>query len=141
MATWTEILERATPDGPRAVDVTPEGLRDLLLDLPYHPNLACVRSITVEVNTGMAVQLRLPGDESMASGASGPITPGAGVQRDTVQPWRVTPVLGDAGVEAVRAASETGLGVGWLEGIKFYPPGETTRRLADDKPLIILGDK
>lgn len=77
MSTWTELLGRATPDGPRDVDVSPADLRELLLDLPHHPHAGAVRAVTVEVDAGMAVRLRLPLDESMVAGSTGIMETGA----------------------------------------------------------------
>jgi len=157
MATWTELLD------PRDVEtdhVFPaETLRELLIDLPWHPNLGRVVCVTITLDTRARVRVGLdsldPG-KRMTSGASGPITPGAGVQRDTVQPWRMTPVLGDAGhldagalAQAINTppapdgpAAQVLAGARLLDGngatLHQWPPKVET---VTDKPLIILGDK
>lgn len=139
MATWTELIGAATADDGHDADrvVLPGELRELLLDLPHHPSLCRLRAVTLHLDGGCELTLDLPAGESMASGASGPIAPGAGVQRDTVQPWRVTTVLGDAGTPNIVPASEVGLGAGWLDGLTWAPKVET----APEKSPIILETK
>lgn len=148
MSTWTELLGRATPDSPRDVDVSPAELRELLLDLPHHPHAGAVRSITVEVNAGMAVRLRLPLDESMTSGSSGTMETGAAVRTRASAPLVYAPARDDehghdalldalrTGADArailgplapvwardvatVAPASDAGLGADWLAGIEY----------------------
>jgi hypothetical protein len=137
MATWTELLSLPAPGCGVVITRGPEDVRELLLDLPFHPNASAVREIHLLLDEGRTLKIRLA--SPMASGASGPITPGAGVQRDTVQPWRVTPALGDAGAAPTPLVIDPPPGT-WpalLDGAAWPPKVETVT----DKPLIILGDK
>lgn len=157
MATWTELLSGALVAGERgecygvhwtALNAKGEAeeMREMLLDLPHHPNIHRVTGVIVLTGDDPAAATIPPGGlllvckgGRMSSGASGPITPGAGVQRDTVQPWRVTPVLGDAGTAPppLIIAPSPGTWPATLDGAAWPPKVETVT----DKPLIILGDK
>lgn len=155
MPTWTELIGCADAN-PGKVErcLSPDDMYELLVDLPHHPNVLRVREVLVTLDSGDCIELSLKGGR-MSSGASGPILPNAADGRDFVQPWRVTPVLGNAGapsepviarsrpVEDVHGSSMP-VGAGWFEGLRPWPEVTTaanpTKPDAMDRLIILPGD-
>lgn len=145
MATWTELFGRVPENKPGASDVVVDmpaaEIRELLLDLPHHPNIGEVVGVIVELRDKRAVQLWLPRGESMASGATAP-----GAKPTTTVPAlhqrHVRNVLSSAPVtaytddlepgQAPPPAAPTAVGpsvtpsAGWLDGLTYKPAEKTS---------------